>query len=162
MGLKDTIREKSKALVLREPLKLPRCGETVTIRGLMAGEQLRIGAAAAEKQPGMFAALGVEDGSGNPLWLAHSLDDMNDIAALHGDDLKAILDGVRKLSGMDQPDRIVAGEAISKGAPITIKDGKAFVLAEDQEAGKAPEETKNSGSSSASATESPPMISVVA
>lgn len=134
MGLKETIREKSKAQVRRETITLPRCGEKVTIRGLMAGEQLRIAAAPEEKQGLLFAAMGVEEEEGKNLWNANDLNDMNDIASLHGDDLTAILKAVERISG----------------------------VAEGKEGGKGSAETKSSGSSSASDTESPPTLSAVA
>lgn len=130
MSLKDRLRQKSDALVRREDVTLPRTGERITVRGLMAGEQLRCAELTGAKQTATMIALCVEDpDTKRPLWNAHAAEDHENIGALHSDDLTAILNAITGLSGM----------------------GK-----EGQEAAKNSEATESSSSSSRSGTGSSP------
>lgn len=128
MGLKERLKEKSASLVERELVTLPRSREVVRAKCLMSGEQLRCGAAKPERQPLLFIALGTEDPeTGKPLWNPNSLDDIESIEALHGDDMKAILDTVRRLSGMDPK----AAEDDAKNSEGTLSS--SFSSASDTE-----------------------------
>lgn len=131
MGLKDRINDKSKALVQRKTVTLPMCGETVTVRGLMTGEGLRVNAAGAEIQGIAIICLCVEDPErqGVPLWNYNDLNDREFVGALHPNDSSAIVDGYNEISGIGKTDAEVLGNS---------------------------QRTENSSSSSPSATESSP------
>lgn len=98
-SLRDQIRAKSASLVRRERLVLPEAGIEVQVRGLMSGEAQRAGQA--KRSADVQVALCVEDpATGKFVWNPNSLDDLDEIAALHTVDQAAILDLCNELSGL--------------------------------------------------------------
>jgi hypothetical protein len=97
--LRAQIKAKSASLVRRETVLLPECGMEVQVRGLMAGEVRRCGEH--KRSSDVQVALSVEDpATSKPVWNANSLDDLNEIAALHSVDLATIVDTSNRLSGL--------------------------------------------------------------
>jgi hypothetical protein len=134
MSLKDRLKQKSDALVKREKITLPRTGEVIGVKGLMSGDLLRCSEHKGDRQSRLFVALGTEDPeTGSMLWNPNDMNDLDAIGALHNDDMAAILNAVRRISGLE----------------------------EEKEEGKA-EDSPTSSSSSASDTESSRTISAVA
>lgn len=109
--LKRRLQERSAGLVRREPVPLPETGETVQVRGMMFGEKERVAGAPSEKQGYLMIALCTEDPETSKLiYNANAQEDHDLIAALPVADTEAIVDAVRRLSGLD---------GAGKGSPVT-------------------------------------------
>lgn len=92
-------------------MPLPETGETVQVRGMMFGEKERVAGAPSEKQGYLMIALCTEDPETSKLiYNANAQEDHDLIAALPVADTEAIVDAVRRLSGLD---------GAGKGSPVT-------------------------------------------
>lgn len=130
MSLKSRIAEKSKALVQRKTVTLPRSGEEVTVKGLMSGEYQRVNAAPEVVRGEVLACLCLEDPA-TPGVLLLNVNDQADraiAAGLHIDDMTAIVEEHNRLAGIGASDATLLGNL---------------------------ERTESSDTSSPSATESP-------
>jgi hypothetical protein len=103
MSLKERIAEKSAALVQRETITLPKCGEVVVVRGLMQGELSRVNAAPEAQRGTVVICLATEDPAnpGKPLWNVNDLHDQEAVGGLHVDDAALIINTHNRLSGLD-------------------------------------------------------------
>lgn len=100
MSLRERIRSKSAGLVKRETVSLPESGETVCVRGMMAGEAHRVGETKGFKQTALVMALCVEDPeTGKPLWNGNVLEDVQEIEAMHPLDVAFLVNKATELSG---------------------------------------------------------------
>lgn len=122
MGLKEQLAAKSAELVKREKITLPECGVEVQVRGLMAGEVERSGAhpRAIDYQ----AALSVEDpATGKNIWNPGSLEDLDQIAALHTVDRTVIIQKSNELSGMAALVKLFSPQTASSTSPSPFGSG---------------------------------------
>lgn len=101
MSLREQIRARSAELVERGRVTLPEAGIEIQVRGLMAGEVRRSGE---HKRPDdVQIALSAEDpATSKPIWNANSLDDLEEIAALHPVDYATLVRKSNELSGVDR------------------------------------------------------------
>lgn len=100
MGLPTEAKAKLAGLVRREPVHLPMLGIELQARGLMFGEMARIRSASGFKQDATMIALGTETLQGEPVWNPNLQEDHNEIAQLHGKDVQALAEAIRRLSGV--------------------------------------------------------------
>jgi hypothetical protein len=117
MSLKDAIDNKSRGLVKREVITLPRAQETVQVRGLMTEDQLRINAEKDETRRTLMAiALCAEDpASGRPVWNVGNVLHLEAVGRLHPDDAGAIATKAGELNG-EAPAEELLGKSETKGS----------------------------------------------
>jgi hypothetical protein len=133
LGTRQELNERSKALVKREPLTLPKSGVRVVVRRpLMSGDTLKVNALGDDLRGLSIAAFSLEDPQtpGALMFNWNTQEDRDEIAALHPEDLLEIV----KIFNADQE-------------------------MADEEAAKNSEGTGSSSTSSPSVTVSPPQSS---
>jgi hypothetical protein len=101
-SLRETLNEKSKALVKRKVITLPQTGVKVTVRTLMSGDMQRANAAAEQDRGSAMVAYAVEDpdNPGVPLYNWNLLPDRDEIATWHIDDMTAVVNAHNELMGI--------------------------------------------------------------
>ena len=102
MSLRETINEKSKALVKRKIITLPQTGLKVTVRTLMSGDMQRANAAGDADRGSAMVAYAVEDpdNPGVPLYNWNLLPDRDELATWHIDDMTAVVTAHNELMGL--------------------------------------------------------------
>lgn len=105
-GLKERIASKSAALIEREVVTLPKCGETVVVHGLMTGELSRVNATSEETRGVAVICLSTEDpdSPGQPIWNWNDANDRTAAGRLHVDDSALIINVHNRLSGLTATD----------------------------------------------------------
>jgi hypothetical protein len=119
-SLRETLNEKSRALVKRKIVTLPQTGVKVTVRTLMSGDMQRVNAAAEQDRGSAMVAYAVEDpdNPGVPLYNWNLLPDRDEIATWHIDDTTAVVEAHNELMGIAEAENPPAAGKISSTVSV--------------------------------------------
>ena len=103
MSLQEELHQRSLALVKRRPLTLPETGVKIVVRSLMSGDALRAEAAGDAQRGHAIFAFAVEDPAipGKPMYNWNDQTHRDQLAALHPNDLRAVIAEVTDMMGVD-------------------------------------------------------------